>query len=140
MMPFTSDVKDEPEQPEPQTGKQKAIAAVTQLFSIAEKVPSVASRCCSSGSCRLGPPPTVPVGRGAARLPRWRKGRGRRLEWIVEDHLDRAEADLIRLQADYEEVMQTSNKARFWKYEKQHIAHLEDALEQAHRCLRAERR
>ena len=64
----------------------------------------------------------------------------RRLEWVVEKHLDRAEADLDQLQADYEEVLRTSETVRFRKYDQQRIAHLENVLEQAHKRLRAERR
>ena len=64
----------------------------------------------------------------------------RRLEWVVETHLDRAEADLDQLQADYEEVLQTSETVRFRKHDQQRIVHLKNALEQARKPLRAERR
>ena len=35
----------------------------------------------------------------------------RRLEWVIEEHLDRAEDDLDTLQADYEAVLRLSREA-----------------------------
>ena len=64
----------------------------------------------------------------------------RRLEWVVENHLDIAEAEQAQLQADFEEVLRTSETVRFRKYDQQRIEHLENWLEQAHKRLRAERR
>ena len=67
----------------------------------------------------------------------------RRLEWVVENHLDIAEAEQAELQADFEEVLRTSETpetVRFRKYDQQRIEHLENWLEQAHKRLRAERR
>ena len=62
------------------------------------------------------------------------------MEWVVGEHLDRAEDDLDQLQADFKGVLWQSKEVHFRRYDQQRIAHLEDALEQAHKRLRAEQR
>jgi hypothetical protein len=43
----------------------------------------------------------------------------RRLEWVIEEHLDRAEDDLDKLQADYEAVFRRSEEAHERRYDQQ---------------------
>jgi hypothetical protein len=57
------------------------------------------------------------------------------LEWVVDKHLNRAEDNLDQLQANFEGVMLQSKKVHFRKYDQQLIAHLKDALDQAHKRL-----
>ena len=63
----------------------------------------------------------------------------RRLDWVVERHLDRAEAELEELHADYIDVLRRSQRASERRYEKEHIADLYKQLETANRLLRARR-
>ena len=61
----------------------------------------------------------------------------RRLEWVVDQHLDRAEDELNQLQADFEAVLRQSKEARERKFDQAHIADLYRQLETAHMRLRA---
>ena len=61
----------------------------------------------------------------------------RRLEWVVDQHLDRAEDELNQLQADFEAVLRQSKEARERKFDQVHIADLYRQLETAHMRLRA---
>ena len=64
----------------------------------------------------------------------------RRLDWVVERHLDRAEDELDQLQADYIKVLCRSKEASERRYDKEHIADLYTQLEAANQCLRDLRR
>ena len=64
----------------------------------------------------------------------------RRLEWVVKQHLDRAEDDLDELHADYIDVMRQSKEAHERKYDQRHIADLYKQLDTANRALRDLRR
>ena len=55
---------------------------------------------------------------------------------MVERHLDRAEAELEELHADYIDVLRRSQRASERRYEKEHIADLYKQLETANRLLR----
>ena len=64
----------------------------------------------------------------------------RRLEWAIDAHIDRAEAETDQLQTDFEQVLRESKEVRFWPkfqaYAQQRIADLVQQLENAHRRLR----
>ena len=64
----------------------------------------------------------------------------RRLEWVVKQHLDRAEDDLDELHADYIDVMRQSKEAHERKYDQRHIVDLYKQLDTANRALRDLRR
>jgi len=63
----------------------------------------------------------------------------RRLEWAIEEHLDRAKADMDQLQTDFEQVLRRSKEVHFRKYYERRVVELEEMLESAHRRLRAQR-
>ena len=60
----------------------------------------------------------------------------RRLEWAIDAHLDRAEAETDQLQTDFEQILRESKEVGFRKYDQQRIADLVQQLENAHRRLR----
>ena len=64
----------------------------------------------------------------------------KRLEWVVKEHMDRAEDELDQLQGDFEDVLRQCKDARERKYDQQHIAALYKQLETAHRTIRDMRR
>lgn len=60
----------------------------------------------------------------------------RRLEWVVDEHLDRAEDEQKQLQRDFETVLRQSKEAHYRKYEQARIDELTKQLDEAHRTLR----
>ena len=60
----------------------------------------------------------------------------RRLEWVIEEHLDRAEDDLDTLQADYEAVLRLSREAHERMYDQAYISDLTKRLDAANKSLR----
>ena len=60
----------------------------------------------------------------------------RRLEWVIEEHLDRAEDDLDKLQADYEAVLRRSQEAHERRYDRAYISDLTKRLDAANKSLR----
>ena len=63
----------------------------------------------------------------------------RRLEWVIEEHLDRAKADMDQLQTDVEQLLRRSKEVHFRKYYERRVVELEEMLENAHRRLRGQR-
>jgi len=63
----------------------------------------------------------------------------RRLEWVIEEHLDRAKADMDQLQTDFEQVLRRSKEVHFRKYYERRVVELEEMLENAHRRLWGQR-
>ena len=61
----------------------------------------------------------------------------RRLEWVVKQHLDRAEVELDQLQHDFEAVLRQCKDARERKDDQEHIADLNKQLEASHRTIKA---
>ena len=59
-----------------------------------------------------------------------------RLEWVVDEHLDRAEDEQKQLQRDFETVLRQSKEAYYRKYEQARIDELTKQLDEAHRTLR----
>ena len=60
----------------------------------------------------------------------------RRLEWVIKEHLDRAEDDLDKLQADYEAVLRRSQEAHERRYDQAYISDLTKRLDAANKSLR----
>jgi hypothetical protein len=59
----------------------------------------------------------------------------RRLEWVVNQHLDRAEDEQNQLQRDFEAVLLQSKQAHDRKYDQEHISYLNQQLETARRTI-----
>jgi hypothetical protein len=64
----------------------------------------------------------------------------RRLEWVVDQHLDRAEDVLNQLQRDFEAVLRQSKQALERNYDQKHISYLNEELDTARRTIWALRR
>ena len=64
----------------------------------------------------------------------------RRLDWVVERHLDRAEDELEELRADYVDILSRSQRASERRFDQEHIADLYTQLETANRLFRDSRR
>ena len=64
----------------------------------------------------------------------------RRLEWVVDQHLDRAEDEQKQLQRDFEAVLRQSKQARERKYDQTTISYLSKQLDTARETIRALRR
>jgi hypothetical protein len=63
-----------------------------------------------------------------------------RLEWVVDQHLDRAEDEQNQPQRDFEAVLRQSKQARERKYDQKHISYLNKQLDTARRTIWALRR
>jgi hypothetical protein len=59
------------------------------------------------------------------------------LEWVVDQHLDRAkdEHNQLQLERDFEAVLHQSKEARERKYDQEHISYLNEQLETARRTM-----
>jgi hypothetical protein len=64
----------------------------------------------------------------------------RRLEWVVDQHLDRAEDEQKQLQRDFEAVLRQSKEARERKYDQKTISYLSGQLDTARETILALRR
>ena len=64
----------------------------------------------------------------------------RRLEWVVDQHLDRAEDEQNQLQRDFEAVLRQSKEARERKYDQATISYLSKQLDTARETIWALRR
>ena len=64
----------------------------------------------------------------------------RRLEWVVDQHLDRAEDEQKQLQRDFEAVLRQSKDARERKYDQATISYLSKQLDTARETIWALRR
>ena len=64
----------------------------------------------------------------------------RRLEWVVDQHLDRAEDEQKQLQRDFEAVLRQSKEARERKYDQATISYLSKQLDTARETIWALRR
>ncbi len=60
----------------------------------------------------------------------------RRLEWVIKEHLDHAEDDLDKLQADYEAVLRRYQEAHERRYDQAYISNLTKQLDAANKSLR----
>ena len=60
---------------------------------------------------------------------------------MIEEHLDRAKADMDQLQTDVEleQVLRRSKEVHFRKYYQRSVVELEEMLENAHLRLRGQR-
>jgi hypothetical protein len=61
----------------------------------------------------------------------------RRLDWVVDQHLDRAEDEQNQLQRDFEAVLRQSKQARERKYDHATISYLSKQLDTARETIRA---
>ncbi len=59
----------------------------------------------------------------------------RRLEWVVDQHLDRAEDEQNQLQHDFEAVLRQCKQARERKYDQTTISYLNKQLDTARRTI-----
>jgi hypothetical protein len=61
----------------------------------------------------------------------------RRLKWVVDQHLDRAEDEQSQPQSNFEAFLRLSQskEARERKYDQEHIAYFDEQLETAHRTI-----
>ena len=64
----------------------------------------------------------------------------RRLEWVVDQHLDRAEDEQNQLQRDFEAVLRQSKEARERNYDQKTISYLSGQLDTARETILALRR
>ena len=64
----------------------------------------------------------------------------RRLEWVVDQHLDRAEDEQNQPQRDFEAVLRQSKEARERKYDQATISYLRRQLDTARETIWALRR
>ncbi len=64
----------------------------------------------------------------------------RRLEWVVDQHLDRAEDEQNQLQHDFEAVLRQYKQARERKYDQATISYLSKQLDTARKTIWALRR
>ncbi len=59
----------------------------------------------------------------------------RRLEWVVDQHLDRAKDEQNQLQRDFEAVLRQSKQARERKYDQATISYLGKKLDTARKTI-----
>jgi hypothetical protein len=57
------------------------------------------------------------------------------LEWVVDQHLDRADDEQIQLQHDFEAVLRQSKQASERKYDQKHILYVNEQLDTARRTI-----
>jgi hypothetical protein len=70
----------------------------------------------------------------------WDRIWSRRLEWVVDQHLDRAEDEQNQLQRDFEAVLRQYKQARERKYDQTTIFYLSKQLDTARKTIWALRR
>ncbi len=58
----------------------------------------------------------------------------RRLEWVIDELRDLADADMDLLQTDFEQVLRQSREVHFWNYDQHRVAELKELLEKVQRA------